>query len=818
MAENRTDFHISFTSVDSESAVWIANQLRQHKYTSYSAVGDPDSPGSRTLSEALAAADFVIVVLTSEYLSSAWAGPAWDAVRGSEDRLIPVRVRSFQSASHLAEGRYIDLVGLDSKDAGRKLMDQIRNRMQEYRRHQFSGLVNDSSAMTTNVSEPKLVSDKWTIADHLGFQIYVDAITEFILHPQTRPPFTVGINGKWGSGKTSLMRMIQEQFDPTDALTGRRGEIRLTDRSRFLLSKSTSNRSRVKIFPIGHWRKRNSASRKPQEHVTLGEAVERAEEPAEEKDRRLQDLQVEPPDVNVGQFYHGNRWRPTIWFNPWVCQTEEQVWAGLAYAIISQITDRMSLIERERFWLALNLSRIDTSEIRNRVTRLLITRLVPLGLSLIALLILSLGVLIAGAALVAGLVASGGALTVTFGSAWIWRRLLQTDASTTFQSLLREPDYPWVHLLESASSSASAILPVFRPNPDYQARLGFFHLVQEDIRRVLDLVSTDSRPVIIFIDDLDRCSPSVVTRVIEAISLFVAGAFPNSIFVMAMEPEVVVSHIETMYLSGAQSPQGGKTWEPESSGWIFLEKIVQLPLSMPTHPDPDLVKTYVDSLLSDSPANANKVQSATLENAAANLEAASRIADEIRRVNPRPDEIRQLAHTIRQKFLLPESIINDPLTIRAIRQVFAEMFDENREEVRDAISAGVRWMGTGNPRQIKRFVNLFRFYAFVATEYGLRNKSSLELLQTAKLAALATRWPHLLEFLGSNANDGNTWLTWLENHSSSDLSDLIEDMNSGEDGNLSKITDHSQFGVIGELRQFLKKDDVKIGSAARYLI
>src|ERR1700730_2337689 len=188
MTVNRTDFHISFTSVDREWAVWIAEQLSQHKYTSYLALGDPDVPGSRTLAEALAAADFVIVILSSEYLSSTWAGPAWEAVRGSEDRLIPVRIRSFHSASHLAEGRYIDLVGLDTTNAGRNLMDQVRNRIQEYRRGQFSDLVNDSSAIPTDISEPKLVSDKWTIVDHLGFQVYVDAVTQFILHPQTRAP------------------------------------------------------------------------------------------------------------------------------------------------------------------------------------------------------------------------------------------------------------------------------------------------------------------------------------------------------------------------------------------------------------------------------------------------------------------------------------------------------------------------------------------------------------------------------------------------------------------------------------------------------
>lgn len=822
MRTNRTDFHINFASADQEWAAWIAKQLSQHGYTTDLAVGDPDAPGSRTLAEALAAADFVVVVLSPNYLSSTWAESAWEAVKESEDRLIPVRIRSFHSASHLAEGRYIDLVGLDTNDAGRKLIDQVRNRVQEYRRRQFSILVDDSSVIRTDSPEPKLVSDKWTIVDRLDFQVYVSAVTQFILHPQTHAPFTIGINGRWGSGKTSLMRMIQEQFDPIDPITGKRSKIRLTDRSRSLLSESTSNHWWDKAFSALRWRQRNSVRQESpasREHITLGETVERAEEPAEQKERRLQELQVEAPAVNAGRVQYGNRWRPTIWFNPWVCQTEEQVWAGLAYAIINQITDRMTLIEKERFWLTLNLSRIDTSQIRNRVTRLLINRLVPLGFTLITLLILSLGALIAGAAVVAGLVASGGALTVTFGSAWIWRRLLRTEASTTFQSLLREPDYPWAHPLEPVVDFASAITPTLRPDPDYKARLGFFHLVQEDIKRVLDLVSTETRPVIVFIDDLDRCSPSVVTQVIEAISLFVADTFPNSIFMMAIEPAVVASHIETVYSSAAEAAHGARAWEPESRGWMFLEKIVQLPLSMPTHPEPDLVRSYVDSLLGDSDVDVHKNEDSSLELTPANLEMAGTIADEIRRANPRPDEILLQAKRVQQT-LLPsaDADIIDPITARAIRQAFAEEFNNEHEEVRDAIWAGVRWLETGNPRQIKRFVNVFRFYAFVSTEYGLRNKGSLELLQTAKLAALATRWPHLIELLGSTMNDGQIWLTWLENNGSSDLSDLIEAMHYSGDQELSEISQRSQLGVLGELRQFLMKGDVKIGDAARYLI
>jgi len=43
--------------------------------------------------------------------------------------------------------------------------------------------------------------------DHLGMRRYAEALAKFVLGCET--PMTVGIQGEWGSGKTSLMRMVQ---------------------------------------------------------------------------------------------------------------------------------------------------------------------------------------------------------------------------------------------------------------------------------------------------------------------------------------------------------------------------------------------------------------------------------------------------------------------------------------------------------------------------------------------------------------------------------------------------------------------------------
>ncbi len=48
--------------------------------------------------------------------------------------------------------------------------------------------------------------------DRLGFRPYVEAVAEFILAEQTRPPLALAINAPWGQGKTSFMNMLDQQL------------------------------------------------------------------------------------------------------------------------------------------------------------------------------------------------------------------------------------------------------------------------------------------------------------------------------------------------------------------------------------------------------------------------------------------------------------------------------------------------------------------------------------------------------------------------------------------------------------------------------
>jgi len=626
----------------------------------------------------------------------------------------------------------------------------------------------------------RITRDFWTTDDLLGYRAFADAIAAFIRHRDTRPPLTIGVKGPWGSGKTSLMRMVQEQLDPRDLL-GNKQSIELTKDSRKRL------RSRWRRHP------------QPDDRLTMQELLSQTSRTPEPP--AAQTLDQTPLRAQVAD---GSRraveWRPTVWFNPWVYQSEEQVWAGLAGEIIDQVASRLALGDRERFWLRLNLSRLDREAMRQSIYRLLLTRLIPPLLGGILVVAVAIPTVALHAVASGYLFIEGGSLLFVLAALTQIVRFLRQSASGAFGRVLHEPVIRAIPK-EMAGTAATALR-----NPGYQAKAGFLHLVQTDIRRVINLVATPERPLIVFIDDLDRCSPSTVTQVIEAISLFLAGEFPDCIFLIAMEPDLLAAHVQVAYqglVSALRQRYGNSDWS--TLGWRFLDKIVQLPLSLPPIDADKYVNSYISNLLEipvneaanstlagalvdmihgnvptaearESPdesqakpsplgqANVASSKSSADEQAtsAPSLDTAlvDRLEREIRLRHPSLDELANVATTVQSELIGESGVALQEEAIAAVDRVFDDLYSD--ASAWTAIRSAVPSLGTPNPREIKRYLNLFRFYMFIT-----KRRQFLEGIvppsdeQIAKLAALVIRWPHLLSLLVTDWH-GETALERLE--------------------------------------------------------
>jgi hypothetical protein len=66
--------------------------------------------------------------------------------------------------------------------------------------------------------EIKILGDSPTTEDGLGFDPYVNILLEAINNFDATSPLTIGIHGRWGSGKTSLMRMLEKRFEDANSV------------------------------------------------------------------------------------------------------------------------------------------------------------------------------------------------------------------------------------------------------------------------------------------------------------------------------------------------------------------------------------------------------------------------------------------------------------------------------------------------------------------------------------------------------------------------------------------------------------------------
>jgi hypothetical protein len=543
----------------------------------------------------------------------------------------------------------------------------------------------DGAPRSTGSGRPSaaIARDFWTVEDRLGYDFYADAIAEFIRHRDTRPPLTIGIKAPWGAGKTSLMRMVRALLDP--------GADHADDR-----------------IPAG------------QVEVSNAEVLASTRQPPQQRDLAPGAAKPEP-DAGT---------RTTVWFNAWKYQSGEQVWSGLAHAIISQLTARMGRVERERFWATLNLRRVDGEAVRRRIYTVLVERLLPL----LAAAVLTWALAIA-AFLLAPVLPHGDAIRGVAGGT-----LLAVTLSTGVAALGQRRRF----LKESVKGSFGELVRV----PDYAGGAGYMDAVHEDMRRVLALVASETRPVVVFVDDLDRCSYESVAKVIEAINLFLTGEFPNCIFVLAMEPDLVAAQIAVAYKDLFEAVAlDAPARERGSLGWRFLEKMVQLPLSLPP-PEPTQVNELVDSILQR--ASPRVVPTATAIDAdRQRLSQAS---------GGGLDEVVAATKRLLREADAPESQAS---LVRAAELEFADQFSDQNPDVQALILEHAAAL-TRNPREIKRFINVFRFYAFIQVRREVRGLPAPDYRQVAKIAVLAVRWPHLLGYLGQDVDGRENVLTALE--------------------------------------------------------
>jgi hypothetical protein len=545
--------------------------------------------------------------------------------------------------------------------------------------------------------------DQWTVDDSLGYYPYAYAIYRFLTDKGTKPPLAISIQAPWGGGKTSLMRMIQAQLDPEAAK-------RVQDPV-----EGSSQRASVKdvLCEIDRVSSKESdgADEKSSGSSTLADGKRAA------RGRPIRSFEV-PPIEGGGQR------RVTIWFNAWKYESTSQVWAGLADSIVQQIGERLGPVKRELFWFQLQLRRVSSGKVRSKIHEQVTALFAEKALPFLWLYVLapSLSFIVA--------------LIGRYFSLPTWQHLgwAALVASITGDALGACSQFGAAKS-NVEGQNARVILGEYVEAPNYGANLGFVHHVVEDLKRVFAIIPPKYLPMVIFIDDLDRCSPNKVADVVEAINLFLAGEFPHCMFILGIDDEMVAAALDKAHSDViAKLPGYAKS---ASIGWRFMDKFVQLPFVLPP-PASDELTRYAISLLSQD-GGLTAIDMGTRDRAARAIE-----QGQIGSASP---------ENIVQEVMTKQQLDNDQKEeLRKEVEIIQEMnrninsFSDDGKTIKELILDGARQF-SNNPRDVKRFVNVFRFYYFLRAAREAHKEPIPSLPQLTRWIILSLGWPEVVRWL-----------------------------------------------------------------------
>jgi peptidoglycan hydrolase-like protein with peptidoglycan-binding domain len=608
--------------------------------------------------------------------------------------------------------------------------------------------------------------------DKLGFKVYAIALRDFIASKDTSTPLTISIEARWGQGKSSLMRMVQNELNPR-----RKRLVRLTNwlklqwwRLRWLAAAPIGYLGAVIVGLAvkNKWKGRIFADMAEgllySEPKTLPEAGTAAQQTEMPKIKRLLAWSVRSGLQIEAQ-------HPTVWFNAWKYDKEEEIWSALATSILEQI--KRSRWWPARVWLWMSLLWVRTNKVK--AMRDLVQKIFwPVIFGGLVLLWTTYRDTI-----FSNISSYLSQSQITFITGVLGTGLF-VSLGVKFASILEDP--------------FSLSFEKYVKSPDYKQKIGFIGEFEADFKRIVNIVTRPvwgwkSRKLIIFIDDLDRCEPPKSADVIEAINVFLDSV--GCVFVLGMDSRAVIASIETKYDKMFQRLQQDGPTNP-TLGRDFLEKIIQVPFAIPPISDKSM-EPYLIDIIGTKPL----VQNAK----------SPQPRDEIPVTEPNPFT-----------GFTPAQAADMPVVSPAGEAAKEDLGSYGDLEIWEAIEAGVKYLEP-NPRQMKRFINLFRLQVYISrnrelfyeseTAGGTLARKGYTPGRLAAWTAFSMRWPLIVGYLAEETQQEGL-RNWLLH-----ISTLVGHSGGWGTSKTSKASLNKSFNALSDGRFLFSAPETNGGGTAR---
>jgi hypothetical protein len=406
---------------------------------------------------------------------------------------------------------------------------------------------------------------------------------------------------------------------------------------------------------------------------------------------------------------------PSVWFNAWRYQSSEQIWAGLGHAIITQLSSRLSAVEQEKFWFKLQLSRVDILKMKKEFYTDLIKKLIPWLIATVIAFIAAIIFLVSN-------------------SSWPAPTLIAIMGAVA----------PAIGYFKSVKDKVDGKVSVYFDEPDYSEKLGVYHHIIEDLHKVFSLVLRENQRAVIFIDDLDRCSPNIIAEVFEAVNLMMIDPVIGKYcyFIFGMDAQVIAAALDNKY-----TLMSGKLKEQEEVfdyvGWYFLDKFIQLPFNVPIMSGEERLNFLKFYFEPGKPADSQKKGYAGKEESKAKIQTAMKETD----AEKKQQKLTEIFKSIDDKNIEDKK--------EAVKEAVIEKLNEDDSE---QIIYQLKFISpflSSSPREIIRYINLLRFFnsTLFIRQSMIPGSVQTDFKGVAKYLLIALKWPQLVRWIQWEGDD-----------------------------------------------------------------
>lgn len=347
---------------------------------------------------------------------------------------------------------------------------------------------------------------------------------------------TIGVYGEWGSGKTSFLQMVGENI-----------------KKLYLQEKIEQEiRKQAQGQPLNEDDVRKQAS-------------EKIDQLSKNEREKLQE------EVGI---------RP-IRFDAWKYDKEDNLWAALLQTILNKVGEQSTWDRRAKAKLRIWWNNLRFREGSWGVLKqllLFVLRLVLIVVSIYAL--FSLYPLI-----------TGNSLTTLIQKDQIPSGLAPLNVVIAIFILALAAD-PF-KLVDFLKGEISIDFSKFENKPNFVEHIAFMDTFTEEFQQIVRLL--DQKPLVVIIDDLDRCLPEKAIQVLEAIKVFLD--FDRCVFLLALDRKMVERYVAFKYkdMMGIDSRWFRFIQRDVLFYEDYLDKIIQMSIAVPRMAEDD-IKDFIAKL------------------------------------------------------------------------------------------------------------------------------------------------------------------------------------------------------------------------------